>query len=1001
MEALLKRLRPETDFSDLLGPPVVRDSWKNESELAQQSISPAARNQPLAKISGLNRVSPSTNPCSSFPTPSLPPSSSTTFPRISDGPSSSSRQRPRGVWRSTPPSDTLASDDAASDSSGYTSDSEVEAPRSIHTVSRTNGPRRLTVRGFEPLDGHVPVDPTHASPNSSNFTDTRARFHGKSSTVRWAGHARLLKQMHIDEVNGKGKDNKVKTEVDSEDEMTGLAFEDESLHHMMPAKRRPEFWITPPWEQAWDGCHYDHPSKISQILPDAFPPPDLAQSLIDLYFHHSNTQFPLLHRPTFERQWASGLHTRDVWFACLSMSLFAVGSRWSDDERVLSDGLSVGPSGSEGQPPPDESRKWHRAGWKYFNASMTTLYKRKSILTPACLFEIQTYSLLATFLRGTKYFVVSWLVVSMGIRKAQDVGVHRRRVYGKNKKPSTEEELWKRAWWNLVAFDSITSSALGRPCSTREEDFDTEFPLEVDDEYWEHEDPDLAFKQPPGKPSLVTAFNFWVRLSQIKAFALRTLWAIDKSKVFLGLVGPDWRDRIMKELNDALTEWIDSIPPHLKWSSKMDNPIFANQATTIYTIYFLTQIMIYRPFIPPLLPMSGDRDTSRSTSKPMYPALSICNNAARSCVAIIESQLRDGVSNVSACINVAQMCSGIILMNVWSYLAKQKAGVVVAPPEDSKEPSAECVDMMLSDVNKFLKVLQCAAPRWENAGFIIKKIRESMPANSGESPSASGGGSPSTLVQSQHPTSYDRSSAHPHLNFENRVVLTLPTDRNGPDGSSQQQRPTAGPSGLEWFAASQPSQVYPSNYVPPALPAGAIYPGAQYPFAPRLELQRHDNRRRYSHSARQSRVAAHQPSSSGIDHRRPSISTDKPVMSISQSRRMSNATAPAPQGHILEHEVPYRPSYSGGGYTADVHRHRMNEEFAPPAHVGHTFNEDRIARNSPRWEEWGQYIPPHPYSSNVDTPPIRQRSGSITHHRTILPDPILLSMRAAQDLLPR
>ena len=52
---------------------------------------------------------------------------------------------------------------------------------------------------------------------------------------------------------------------------------------------------------------------------------------------------------------------------------------------------------------------------------------------------------------------------------------------------------------------------------------DLELPLEVDDEYWENENPELAFRQPEGKPSLVTAFVCWIKLSHIVAFALKTL----------------------------------------------------------------------------------------------------------------------------------------------------------------------------------------------------------------------------------------------------------------------------------------------------------------------------------------------------------------------------------------------------------------------------------------------------------------------------------------------
>lgn len=53
--------------------------------------------------------------------------------------------------------------------------------------------------------------------------------------------------------------------------------------------------------------------------------------------------------------------------------------------------------------------------------------------------------------------------------------------------------------------------------------FDIDLPLEVDDEYWETEDPSVAFQQPPGLPSKVGAFILFIKLSQIVAFALKTV----------------------------------------------------------------------------------------------------------------------------------------------------------------------------------------------------------------------------------------------------------------------------------------------------------------------------------------------------------------------------------------------------------------------------------------------------------------------------------------------
>jgi hypothetical protein len=61
------------------------------------------------------------------------------------------------------------------------------------------------------------------------------------------------------------------------------------------------------------------------------------------------------------------------------------------------------------------------------------------------------------------------------------------------------------------------------PCFYRSFSFDLDYPLEVDDDYWEHEDPKESFKQPQGKPSLITAFNLLLKLCQLQAFALRTI----------------------------------------------------------------------------------------------------------------------------------------------------------------------------------------------------------------------------------------------------------------------------------------------------------------------------------------------------------------------------------------------------------------------------------------------------------------------------------------------
>jgi hypothetical protein len=147
-------------------------------------------------------------------------------------------------------------------------------------------------------------------------------------------------------------------------------------------------------------------------------------------------------------------------------------------------------------------------------------------------------------------------MAGIGIRLAQEVGCHRRKMYASTL--TVEDELWKRAFWyaatttinsaadlfrrTLVFFDRIYSCNVGRPCSTQDEEcahifsfcppglifiwscsFDIDFPVDCDDEYWENLDPEKAFKQPPNKPSKVSFFISYLKLNQVLAFALRTV----------------------------------------------------------------------------------------------------------------------------------------------------------------------------------------------------------------------------------------------------------------------------------------------------------------------------------------------------------------------------------------------------------------------------------------------------------------------------------------------
>lgn len=669
MEALLKRLRPEADFSEELGSPVVRDSWKHDAE-PQYRLSPDEKSSsPVAHLR-----------------PHGSPSVGTSLPPVGKLlPSSSVSVRSRRS-AGTPRTDTDLSSDA------YTSSESEE----VGELSLSRGMKRLTIRGLE-------------SAQEQDQLDNQVRFHGKSSCFKLIEPTRKLRDEHI---------NRISQESGSTDAESG------SVHRSSPEStssvnstpiRRPEFWSTPSWEFTFESFQ-DRLQTLRDSLTKEFPPSDLSDSLINLFFLHINPQCPLFHRPTFDRQWREGLQEDDPWFGCLCLALFAVASRWSDDPRVLDGSYDI-PEAEI----PDEDCKWQRAGWKYFNAAVDVHRDSRSLFHPPGLFEVQTMSLLGMFLRGTAFHPVGWLFISIGLRKAQDVGAHRKKIYGT--KPSVEEELWKRAFWVLVLYDRIGSAALGRPCCSGEEDFDVDLPLEVDDEYWETKDPEKAFQQPPGKPSKIAGFNSYLKLTKISAYALRTIYALDRSKLLVSAARPRWHE-VLNHLSTAMTEWVDSVPSHLQWSPHMEDAFFANQSITLYTTYYLTHILIYRPFLPGSLRSLSNAPPHANMP---VPCIGVCVNASKSCAKILRAQIQKGISNIPTLICGSHMCAAILLMNFWDLKWQERKQLQSGGMEDVKPTFAVAMAELLDDVSFFIQVLEHLKPRWRNAEMYLKDLSASMP----------------------------------------------------------------------------------------------------------------------------------------------------------------------------------------------------------------------------------------------------------------------------------
>ncbi|KAJ6499960.1 fungal-specific transcription factor domain-containing protein [Mycena vitilis] len=505
-----------------------------------------------------------------------------------------------------------------------------------------------------------------------------SRFHGKSSVLTLVDTTRWYKELQISDTVGEHDPGNVPK----------IAPEG------MPSFKRPEFWQAQPWERHWEGVDVDVDHLLLSALEE-YPPPSLAAKLIDLWFIHVNSQLPLLHRPTFERQFRDKLYHRNIWFSCVCLGIFAVASRWCDDPLVLPRNCSRTSSGG---------LDWTCAGRHYYNMAMGIHRTRQSLLYPACLEEIQTYTLLAAFIRGTTNHPSAWIFISIGLRKAQDVGAHRRKMYGK--RPAPDEELWKRAFWCLVAYDRFASAILGRPCALGEEDFDLDLCAEVNDEFWETDPP---FRQPPGVPCQFTYFNLWLRLSQIVTFAVRTIYAVHNPRALLGRIAKVRTDEVLAQLNLALQDWLRTVPEYLRWPNHTQDELLSNQSACLYATYYLAEMLMYRAFIPPLQSPSSPVPPVAHI-KASFPALEYCLNAARASARIVAVQVARGWTNIPILIALCQLSAAMLTLGVWDLRAKQEQESI----HDVKPPLAHTIQSLMDDIGILIGALELVQSRWEN-----------------------------------------------------------------------------------------------------------------------------------------------------------------------------------------------------------------------------------------------------------------------------------------------
>jgi hypothetical protein len=296
------------------------------------------------------------------------------------------------------------------------------------------------------------------------------------------------------------------------------------------------------------------------------PPRVVADALVEVFFSHVNSDYPIFHRAMFqdkyERMWSKNPDFEQSWLMTLYM-VFVLGLTASPAESLST------------------VSKTHRASLKeqFFLKAKGLL---SDVISGATLGHVQALMLYCLHLHISRERNASWNIAGAAIRIAVAVGLHRN---GANTKCTPlERELRKRMWWTLYFFERIECSSLGRPSAIDDTECNVGIPAEG-----------------------LLDMGDYLPLGYIDAQSrlLKILGQICKEQSGLEELSDKHGD-LARSMSRLLDSWHDDLPRHLRLETPCA-PTHRRPIALLHIQYYYTITILTRPFLISKATLKCDR----------------------------------------------------------------------------------------------------------------------------------------------------------------------------------------------------------------------------------------------------------------------------------------------------------------------------------------------------------------------------------------------------------
>ena len=310
------------------------------------------------------------------------------------------------------------------------------------------------------------------------------------------------------------------------------------------------------------------------------PPRLVSDQLINIFFQEWAPLYPVVHRPTilkaYEQYLSNTDSLKDDVHAMAQLNLiFGIAALSSNVSAY--DPMDL-PKLTWSQSRTNQDPTFFEENW---TAALDSFVSDTSVASLQCFVLAQVYCMTKADYRSLLRYR------ALGVDICQQLDLHQ--LQEDTSSTLLEGETRKKVFWCQYVLDRFSSALTGMPTLLREDDVQTEYPVDVDDENVT----DTGFL--PTLPGESTRISSALALFSVSRILNKVLDDLFPSKSIYDVYVSK-----MHALAGQLDDWLSSLAPHLRLEFSQDKPstnITSSRSPLLSLVYYFIRSLIHRPAV--------------------------------------------------------------------------------------------------------------------------------------------------------------------------------------------------------------------------------------------------------------------------------------------------------------------------------------------------------------------------------------------------------------------